>query len=215
MRVANSKLIFCWLYLPATFLLLTLIVVSECLNIPFSEFTRDPLAITGGHPFLGIISNVGVLLWSFSAAVCFFSYALLKKIKIKPDVLRFILFGGLISTVMLLDDLFMLHEYIYPRHFGINQKIIFSCYGLLVSYYLFEFRAIIKETYYLFILLALCLFALSVLVDILPKNLLPWHHLFEDGPKFLGIVSWFSYQLTVCFQEVQSVSCNLGSNTKP
>jgi hypothetical protein len=189
-------------------------MVSAYFNIPISEFTRDPLAITGGHPFLGVISNVGILLWSFSATVCFYSYALLKKNKNKLDVLRFILFGGIISTVMLLDDLFMLHEYIYPKHLGVSQKIIFLSYGILVLYYLSKFRKIIKETSYVFILLALFLFALSVLVDILPKSLLPWHHLFEDGSKFLGIVSWFSYQLTVCFQEVQSVSRNLGSNTK-
>lgn len=206
LRFTNSKVVFCWLYMPAIILILILAIASVYLKIPFSNFTRDPMAITGGHPFLGILSNIGVMFWGFSVIVCFFSYALLKSNKKNHDVLGFIVFGGFISLVLLLDDLFMLHEYIYPKYFGISEKIIFLSYGLIVLFYLVKFRKIIKETELSFILLASFFFSFSILVDILLKSLLPWHHFFEDGSKLFGIISWFYWHFSVCFQEVRSIS---------
>ncbi|MFX0211569.1 MAG: hypothetical protein ACFFDT_36665 [Candidatus Hodarchaeota archaeon] len=198
--------------MPAIFLILIVAIASYYLNIPISHFTRDPLAIRGGHPFLGIISNIGAILWSFSVAICFFSYVLLKTSKKPHDGLGFIMFGGFISSVLLLDDLFMLHETIYPRYFGVSEKIVFLFYGVLILFYLVRFRKIIIETDFIFILLAVFFFALSALVDMLPESLLSWHHLFEDGLKFFGIISWFGYQFSVCFREVQSVAYTLAPN---
>ena len=40
--------------MPAIFLILIVAIASYYLNIPIYRFTRDPLAIAGGHPFLGI-----------------------------------------------------------------------------------------------------------------------------------------------------------------
>ncbi|MBT3190399.1 MAG: hypothetical protein HN736_11285 [Anaerolineae bacterium] len=205
LRFRSSKVVLYWLYISAIFLILIVAVTSYYLNIPISHFTRDPLAITGGHPFLGFISNIGVILWSFSVAICFFSYVLLKTSKKPHDVLRYIMFGGFISLVLLLDDLFMLHENIYPKYFGVSEKITFILYGVLVLFYLVKFRKIIIETDFIFLLLALFFSMLSILVDLLPDSLLLWHHLYEDGSKFFGVVSWFGYQFLACFQEVQSV----------
>jgi hypothetical protein len=36
-------------------------------------------------------------------------------------------------------------------------------------------------------------FFLSLAVDKLPEDLLPMHHIFEDGAKFMGIVTWLLY----------------------
>lgn len=208
----GPKVVFYWLYVPAIFLILIVALGGYYSNIPFSYFTRDPLSITGGHSYFGIISNIGVILWSFSVAICLFSYVLLKTSNKPHDVLRFIMFGGFISLVLLLDDLFMLHERIYPRYLGVREKIVFLFYGVLILFYLVKFRKIIVETDFIFILFAICFFALSILVDLMPKSLLPWHHLFEDGPKFFGIVSWFGYQFSVCFQEVKAVAYTLPPN---
>ncbi len=209
LRFTSSKAVFSWLYLPAIFLILIVAIASYYLNIPISRFTRDPLAITFGDPFLGIISNIGVILWSFTVAICFFSYVLLKTSKKSHDVLRFIMFGGCISLLLLLDDLFMFHERIYPEYFGISQKIVFLFYGVLLLFYLIKFRTIVIETDYVFLLLSTLFFALSILMDFLQsKFLLPWHHLFEDGPKFFGIVSWFGYHFSVCFKVLNNTRRN-------
>jgi hypothetical protein len=198
---------FYWLYMPAILLILVTAITSYYSNIPISRFTRDPLAITGGNPFLGIISNIGVIIWSATIAICLFAYTLSITSKKSNDVLRFILFGGLISLILLLDDLFMLHERIYPKYFGIHEISLFLVYGALVLFYLFKFRKIVIKTDLVYLLLTAIFFSMSIVVDLLPeKTLYPWHHLFEDGFKFLGIVSWFGYLIAVCFKEVRSVA---------
>lgn len=206
LRFISSKVFFYWLYIPAIFLILIVAIASYYLNIPISRFTRDPLAITDGHPFLGVVSNIGAILWSATVAICFFSYAILKTNKKSHDVLGFIMVGGLISLLLLLDDLFMLHEKICPKYLSGNEKIVFIFYGSLLLLYLLKYRLNIIETDLIYLTLAVFFFGLSILVDLLlPESLLPWHHLFEDGPKFIGIVSWFGYHFTTCFKEVQSV----------
>ena len=206
LRFISSKVFFYWLYIPAIFLILIVAIASYYLNIPISRFTRDPLAITDGHPFLGVVSNIGAILWSATVAICFFSYAILITYKKSHDVLSFIMFGGFISLLLLLDDLFMLHERIYPKYLGGSEKIVFLFYVSLLLLYLVKYRLIIIETDLIYLILAAFFFALSMLIDLLPESFLPWHHLFEDGPKFIGIVSWFGYHFTICFKEVQSIA---------
>lgn len=179
-------------------------LISLYYEIPIAKFTRDPLAITGGHPFLGIISNIGAILWSSAAAFCLLSISILRK-KDKPaDTIRFIGLGGFISLVLLVDDLFMIHERIFPQYFGIHERLLFILYGLLIFLYFAFYIKIILNTEYLFLISALFFFGLSIIVDSIPESIIPMHHLFEDGAKFIGIASWVSYQFSVCFQEVQS-----------
>jgi hypothetical protein len=199
------------IYMPALILLFITALIGIYYNIPISRFTRDPLAITGGHPFNGIISNIGIILWSSSVAFCFLSYLLLMKRKESFKVRGFIMLGGFISLVLLLDDLFMLHERIFPRYLGINEKILFPLYGMIILLYFFRYRTTIIKTEFIYLILAITLFALSFLVDGLPESILPMHHLFEDGAKFLGIISWVSYQFLVCFREVQSSANDLST----
>jgi hypothetical protein len=207
LNLKNSKSIFYWLYLPAGLLLLFISIVSHSLDIPFSFFSRDPLAIAEIHPFNGFLSNIGAILWSFSLSVCLFSYAMVKSSKNARVSPGFILFGGVLSLLMLSDDLFMLHERIYPDLFGISEKITFSIYGLLFLIYTIKFRQKILASEYHFLLLTGFFLALSILFDLLQDSQNKWHFLFEDGAKLLGIVSWFAYQFRVCFNEIKLI-CN-------
>ena len=219
----NSKAVFLWLYLPATFLFLITISVAYYKNYTISYFTRDPIALTGGHPLLGFISNIGIIFWCFSLAICIFSYVFLKKSKKGHDVIGFIMFGGIISLLLLVDDFFMLHEKIYYNYLGINEFVVFVFYAILILFYLVKFRRIILDTDYIFILLSLFFFAFTLTFDalqmfyeehLLPKTveifyyeyLLNWHYVYEDGSKFFGIVSWFAYQFSTCFTQVQSIA---------
>ena len=115
--------------------------------------------------------------------------------------------------LLLVDDLFMLHERIFPNQLGIDEIIVFLFYGLLFLVYLLLFRKLILETDHIYLSLTVFFFALSLLVDLLvPETLTPMYHLFEDGPKFFGIVSWFAYQFSVCLTEVETAADNAVSN---
>jgi hypothetical protein len=84
------------------------VLASYVLNVPISHLTRDPMAVAHGQFYFGFLSNVGVVAWSFSAAICLFSYWLLRLGGDRSDRMRaFVFFGGVISLVLLADDLFM------------------------------------------------------------------------------------------------------------
>lgn len=194
------------LYVPTLILLGAAVVVSIQADIPIARFTRDPAAILGRNPFIGVLSNIGVLLWSACAGVCFFAAAVLRAKAVKEEWPAFFLFAGLITAVLLMDDFFLLHERIGPRYLHIDERIIFSLYAVMVLGYLLRFRSWILRTDYLLLLFALGLFGLSLAVDRLPETMLPWHHLFEDGFKLLGIASWFGYFVTSAFRVVTSAT---------
>ena len=106
---------------------------------------------------------------------------------------RFFFFAGLVTVMLLLDDLYMLHERVFLRYLGTEGWQVFSVYAVVIVAFVIRFRRSIARSGFWIFALGLAFFALSVGVDLLPDHMLPWHHLFEDGFKLLGIVSWFGY----------------------
>lgn len=202
-NILSSKKPMVIFLLPALILLLGVAVSAYISKIPISQFTRDPLAITKGQPYFGLISNAGVMLWSFSCAISLFSYLVIKDKVESKKILNAIILGGLISSILLLDDLFMLHEIFYPIFFGLKEKVILMIYGAIFIYYLVKHKNLIIENNVAFIILTMMFWGLSILVDSIPKTRIPWHHLFEDGFKFLGVVCWFGAQFLMCYKETK------------
>jgi hypothetical protein len=51
---------------------------------------------------------------------------------------------------------------------------------------------------------AVMFFGMSVCVDIYePYSHLPGHHLFEDGPKLMGIVAWSFYFMRIAYAQMK------------
>ena len=187
--------------------------MSLLTGIPLGTFTRDPAVIAGKegvaplvnfkiNPFIGIISNVGILFWCTSASVCFFSYFLtmLKKGPKKINNSLFLRFFGLISLLMLFDDLFLFHESIAPKLF-LSEKLVYVCYLAIVSFGITRFRKVILQTEWIILCLAFVFFFLSLIFDIFESSLnIPIIFILEDGLKFLGIASWSSYFFLVSLQ---------------
>ena len=113
------------------------------------------------------------------------------------------LFSGIMTMILVLDDLFLLHEEIFPEHLGIPQKFVLLGYMGLTLVGIVVFRKSILGTEYLLLLIALGFFGLSVFVDVFDHEIDAlighWRYLFEDGFKFLGIVSWLGYYWRTCF----------------
>ena len=186
----------------STFVLLVLIVVvSAKAGIPASNFTRDPAQISKSHPFFGMVSNIGILLWCSSLAICFFCYAITRNNR-SGTFSNFILFSGVVTAVLMIDDLFLLHESIIPGYISVPETLTFVGYALLIATYLVGFRKSILKTDYVLLLLALGFFAASLMFDVVPHAGVPHPFMFEDGLKLVGIETWLAYFATTCFRHV-------------
>ncbi len=178
------------LYLPIVALLCLVTIAAFTLHTPLSSLTRDMAGIAHVHPFIGVVSNVGILLWCATAVICLFSRNLLRQQGLHEEA-RFLLWAGLMTTVLLFDDLFMIHEYIAPVHLHVNEKVVLASYACAAGAYLLSHRRLILATNYRLLAAAMVLFTVSMLVDI--SDVSGWWRLGEDGFKILGIASWLGY----------------------
>lgn len=193
------------IYLP---LFCFLVIIKLQNRIPVEYLTKDPLAIVGKPFYFGILSQVGVLFWCSCAAICFFSTALLTKIN-QRRLIPFFFLSGCLTTILLLDDLFLLHEFVLPIYIKIPEKVVYLIYVIFVFFYLINFRRIIQNTEFIVLLLAFTFFGFSVFVDSslisIPKGWIENKDIYflEDSSKFLGIISWFTYFTRTCLLQIE------------
>lgn len=185
------------LYLPVLMILVGIGVLRLVGNIEIGTITRDPAHITGAHPFTGLLSNIGILCWCSSAAICFFCSKTCQNNE-NREFSSFLFFAALITSLLLIDDFFLFHEIIFPKDLHINEKLVYTSYLIIAMSFLIAFRDTILQTEYVILFFSFAFLGLSILFDILPVHV-PGHLLFEDGFKFLGIVTWLSYFVRVCF----------------
>lgn len=170
--------------------------------------TADPLAVYQAPFYIGAISNLGILLWCASASVCLFCFVLLRKFPAHRLPARFLLYSGLIISVLMFDDFFQLHEILYRDTLGIPEAFVVSLYGVLFLANLVVFRKAILKTDFLLLLLAFGFFGLSLFFDLIMvqnihgKN---YHEIYEEGPKLMGLASWTAYFVRAALQFTRPV----------
>jgi len=178
-------------------LLLLLMVVSVALALkthtPLGHLTRDPAAIAHLRPLDGVLSNLGIIFWCFAASVCLFCSRLLA-----GRASWFLLCSGAVTTVLMLDDFFQLHEHVFRHSFHVPQILVYGAYAAMLLLYLLWFSEDILRTDFAILVLALGLFAFSTFVDVASDHTsllehIPGRALLEDGAKLAGIVTWFLY----------------------
>lgn len=184
-------------YLLLLGILLGVWVVSERYNLLIDNFFREPAAILGFSPFLGVMSNLGVLLWAFSVAICLFVAVILLK-KGNKKIGQFLLYSAIVTLILLTDDFFLLHERVFPRNLHIPEMVVYLTYILIMLLYFIKFAQVILNTDYSILLIACAFLALSVGSDlVLPQTGIAI--VFEDGFKLFGIVTWLIYFSRTCY----------------
>jgi hypothetical protein len=227
-QARDLRLFLSALYCPALAILLSVAFASSQTGVSLALFTRDPSAVYTLdladaktdlliRPFIGVVSNVGVLLWTASATICLFGSAVLRHSLDKPRFSTFLLCAGLLTTLLTLDDFFLLHETVFPRILGLSETVLFVAYGGLVLGGVITFRKCILETEYLLLFISLGFFGLSLFVDALQKLIErtfgDWRILLEDGFKLLGIVGWLGYFSRCSFKAMRSRQPSSGGSS--
>lgn len=214
MHPQNVKLEILPLYFGAiyflAFLCLVVVMALGILgDIPMYKFFRDPSRVAGISPFIGVISNLGVLLWGATASICLFCWALLRHQKNDMGFSTYFGYSGFLTILLLLDDLFCFHDWIIPVKTPVSGDIIFIVYGGMVVFGGIFFKRCILDTKYHMILIAFGFFGLSLTVDAFQgdfqKVLGNKRIFFEDGLKFFGIVSWIGYYSYSCFIKINAL----------
>jgi hypothetical protein len=175
--------------------------IAAAYGVPVDELTRDPAAVMRIPYYIGLLSNWGIMLWSAAAAICLFSAWLLREQK--SASFAWLLASGLITLLLALDDMFMLHEDVFPNVFGIHEKVVYLIYilggGIYMLYFLPEF---LKRKYLLFAA-AVVLLGISVISDSIGR----WFAVptaVEDSFKYAAIVLWLVFFMKTARDELAS-----------
>jgi hypothetical protein len=199
------------LYAPVLVTLVALAVYGVRTDTPSGVLTRDPAVIMNVSPFYGTLSKLGMLLWCGCGTICLFSASLLRRESHNVETRAFLISSGILTFALLLDDLFMVHEYVAPTMLHLPETVIYAAHAMALFLICIWFRRIIVGTRFALLFFAIGFFGLSISVDMLPLDKLHGRFLIEDGFKMLGIASWFGYYADTCFQQLRT---NLAHETE-
>ncbi len=191
---------------------------AKILSIPIYDLVADPAEIAQKAPYAGLISQVGILLWTGTVCICWFSASILRKNNPKDthaNWSQFLQFSGYITALFLLDDLLQIHEY-SPILLGLGSSpeeisrplqngvelAVFALYGVLFLAYLWRFKRKIVKTNLLSLILAIAFMGISTLIDLLAPEQMQEHFILEEGSKLMSIMSWFNYFFLVSQQRL-------------
>ena len=174
------------------------VIARVYLDIPWRHMMGDPAAVTGSPFYVGFVSNVGALLWAAAASIFMFTSYVHRSRGGDAEWGRFLLCSGLFVGILGLDDLFMLHEEVFPKYLSIGQLLVVASYGGLAALYVTRFALVIERTAYPVLVAALAMLAVSVALDQIEDLFsiaLVGRGFWEDAAKLLGIGTWLSYAI--------------------
>lgn len=185
-------------YLCAGLILAGVALANVFLGIPVGDLTRDPANSIGFPPYQGLLSYLGILMWCATATLCIFSSIALWGRQDPQHLGPLLLASGLLSSMLLADDLFLLHEGVFRR------SVVYFTYAMALVTILIAFQRTILQTEFLILVTAGAFLALSMLSDRLITERTSLKFFVEDGFKFVGIVGWFTYYARLSWIRVRS-----------
>lgn len=160
-------------------------VLARLAGVSNESLTREPQAVLEGAWYIGALSNLGAIVWAVAAV----SAALTATVVHGRDRAMFAA-AAAFSSLLLADDLFLLHDAVFPR-VGLSESIVQAGYLMALLLITAQFRNEMGLVAVGGVVLTLACWGAAVGMDTLfndaPVNL---DQLVEDGLKFLGIVVW-------------------------
>ena len=174
--------------LTSAILYCTILYISNLYKIKLSLVVRD-LAQTCGYPIgVGMISNIGILLWGAAASICLFTAS---SENVNKESSKLLLLGGLFSGFLCIDDFFLLHDrYIGPDFLNLT-------YLAISIFLLVRFQTILKNVGLFNLVISILFLGLSIFFDGVIQQIFNQSYeltqLIEEGFKFLGIACWLNF----------------------
>tara|TARA_Y100001968_G_scaffold284729_1_gene284227 strand:- start:488 stop:1096 length:609 start_codon:yes stop_codon:yes gene_type:complete len=182
------------------FIYLSILALSSSFGIESILVIRD-LAQTCGYPIgVGLISNLGILIWTASASITLFTS--LSGLIEKREKSNFLFLGGILTCILCIDDFFLLHD----RYIG--PDFLYITYSILGIYILIKFRKLILDIDFLPFIISVFFLALSIIFDKFIQQLFANNYtniqIMEEGFKFIGIVCWMNFWWKASIKSLRS-----------
>ena len=196
-----------WALIPALLVYVASLSLSGLAGIKGQLVLRD-LAQTCGTPAgVGLLSNLGYLLWIAAAAVALFT-AYSGQPGVRGKQYELLACGGWFSFILCIDDMFLLHD----RYIG--QTFLYVVYMVFAALIATRYRRQLMASRGELFLLAVALLGASIGIDQFQRDL-PFKYetvqLVEEGAKFLGIATWVLYWWQASTQSLNNAQSRITS----
>ena len=177
--------------LPGFLIYTFIIIVFKSKGYDLAFIIKDVAQTCKVPSSIGLLSNLGILIWASAASICFFSVltGLISSRKLQVKLAL----EGLLSLVLCLDDLLLIHD----RY--INEKLLYLFYFIVIMTLIVVYSKLIIEMNLYILITPLLFFCLSIAIDLFPQ-ITPFKYNFsqvlEEGFKFIGITCWLFYCYT-------------------
>jgi hypothetical protein len=189
------------IYMPGILFIGSMCLYSLMNDFHFTDLSEDSIQTMDAPKYMGLIARAEVVLMCAIAAILLFASRIAKVLQKPGEVKGFLLFGGLLSLLLMCDDFFMFHDWVFRDIIPLPENLIFAFYAISGVSFLFYYRKLILKTDYVILLIGFGLLGVSVIVDAVIVIGFYWKYeaVLEDGAKFLGMVSWFTYFLRTSY----------------
>lgn len=174
-------------------------LVGELTGVPFRDFSKDPVETLVVVYYIGYLAHAVMLVW-YTGAVAALVAGVALRATGHRSASTMLLAGGALTTLMVLDDVFLLHENVYPR-LGMPEQLTYPVYGLLTLAFAWWFRRRLRTE--LVILGAAYVAWVAAAGFELGQELYGiHHHLGEDGGKAVGAALWTAFMIRIALVEL-------------
>ncbi len=189
-RTTTPVLLISWLL--TLLALLFAIYAATRKDIPLDYLTKDPTAIMKAPFYLGFFSNLGIIIWSCAFFSCFFTASRIMNVRYLQQDLFFMIISGFVTLLLTLDDLYQLHEYVFPQYFSIPENAVLLTYLNIFLLWGLRFRKRMLQSDFLVLGLAFFFLGMSTIIKLFPLPI-PQDTFMKDAFKLFGSVTWFIY----------------------
>ncbi len=158
-------------------------------------YTRDPQSLGNLPSYAGLLSNIGIILWSTAVAIAIFTAFLVTEKQL------FLLQAGALSALLGLDDVFQLHDVVLPNN-GVPKKLGLTILGILIVVFLIRWRTMIRDTSWPILALAIASFAIWAIVGA-GTGAFEGRGFLQSSYKFVGIVGWVTWVVLQSYRAVR------------
>ncbi len=181
-----------------------LLVVALQSRVPLDELFLDASQVGGQHWYAGLMTSLGVLMWTVAVCGCVVT-SFVTKLGDRTKAAVAFRSAAFVFGLLLLDDLFLLHSNLFPSVTGLPKIAFLAAEAALAWLWLVPALPELRRTRWELLAAAAVGFAISLVVDFFFNGRGDLWLLAEDGTKFLGVVALATWSSMTAADVMRSV----------